>query len=92
MIPPYTEQTTRTLMKARGQLNSVIAMVKDDRYCMDLIQQNNAVIGLLRQANNLMLESHLHSCGSALGSKRATTRMRFIKEILRACNISQRKG
>jgi DNA-binding FrmR family transcriptional regulator len=91
MIEPYSTQAKNSLKKAQGQLATIVKMAEEDRYCMDVIQQVNAVIGILRQANNLILESHLHTCGKALASKDATTREKFITEIMRACEISQRK-
>jgi len=92
MIEPYAGQTVGNLRKAAGQLQTVLKMAEEDRYCMDIIQQNSAVIGLLQRANDLILESHLRTCGASLASKSAQTREKFIKEILRACNISRRKN
>jgi DNA-binding FrmR family transcriptional regulator len=91
MIEPYATQAKNSLKKAQGQLATIVKMTEEDRYCMDVIQQVNAVIGILRQANNLTLESHLHTCGKALASKDSATREKFIAEIMRACDISQRK-
>ena len=91
MIEPQASQVSGNLKKAAGQLQTVLKMTAEGRYCMDIIQQNNAVIGLLQQANNLILESHLRTCGASLASKSAQTRDRFIKEILRAFSASQKK-
>lgn len=91
MLEPYASQALVNLKKARGQTDRLIEMMGEQRYCMDLVQQCNAAIGLLQQANLLILESHLHSCGANLSSKDAATREKFIKEILRACRVSSRK-
>jgi DNA-binding FrmR family transcriptional regulator len=91
MIEPYAGQVKKSLQKASGQLDTVRKMAETDRYCMDIIQQNNAVIGILQQTNNLILESHLRTCGAALGSKSQKERDGFIKEILRVCGMSWRK-
>jgi len=91
MIEPYASQVKKNLQKAGGQLRTVIDMADADRYCMDIIQQNNAVIGILQQANNLILESHLRTCGAALASKSKEARDRFIKEILRVFSVSRHK-
>ena len=77
--------------KAKGQLLRVEKMATDGRYCMDIIQQINALLGILKQANNAMLERHLHTCGAKLASKDPKARERFIAEIMRACDISQRR-
>jgi len=92
MIEPYASKAERNLVKARGLVDTVLRMKTEGRYCMDLIQQCNAAIGMLQQANNLILESHLHSCGETLKSKDAKEKQRFITELLRVFNVSQRKG
>ncbi len=92
MIEPYSSQVIRNLQKADGQLGTVLKMAREDRYCMDIIQQCNAVIGILRQTTGLILESHLRTCGAALGSKSAKTRDRFIQEIIRAVDVAKRRS
>jgi DNA-binding FrmR family transcriptional regulator len=37
-------------------------MIEEDTYCIDVIQQNLAAIGLIKSANVKMLESHLSCC------------------------------
>jgi DNA-binding FrmR family transcriptional regulator len=51
------------LKKSQGMLTKVTAMVNDDRYCVDIAQQIRATIGLLRNANTLLLKHHLKCCG-----------------------------
>ena len=65
-------------------------MAEEQQYCMDLIQQCNAITDHATN-ENLILESHLETCGTKMASKDPTEREKFIKEILRACNVSQRK-
>ena len=91
MREPFAGKALTNLKKARGQVDRLITMAEEGRYCMDLAQQCNAAIGLLQQANLLILESHLHSCGEQLASKDAAVREKFIKDILRACAVSRRK-
>ena len=47
---------------ARGQLDSVIAMVKNGHYCIDVIHQSLAVQAALRQADELVLKNHMETC------------------------------
>ena len=49
------------LKKAKTSLENILVIMEeaDDKRCFDLIQQNLAVIGLLKSANVLMLENHL---------------------------------
>ncbi len=52
----------KLLKTARGQLDAVINMVEDDRYCVDISHQLMAVEGLLNTANKQVLTAHLKSC------------------------------
>lgn len=91
MKEPYKSKTLNNIKKARGQIELILKMLEEGRYCIDVIQQSNAAIGLLRQANNMMLESHLETCGHKLDSKNSIEKKKFIQEIIRACNVSVRK-
>ena len=91
MVEPFKTKTVNNIKKARGQLDLLLKMIEEDRYCVDIIQQANAAIGILKQANNMMLESHLHTCGKKLNSSNQKEREDFIKDIIRICNVSNRK-
>lgn len=56
------DKVLRVLKTARGQLDSVIKMVEDDRYCVDISHQLMAVEGLLNNANRQVLTAHLKHC------------------------------
>lgn len=92
MIEPYTTKILNNIKKARGQMDLITKMIGEGRYCVDVIQQCNSAIGILKQANNMMLESHLQTCGKKLSSSNKQEKDRFIKEILRACTVSTRKN
>ncbi len=92
MLEPYTTQSKIALKKAKGQLEKALSMLEEGRYCMDIIQQSNAALGLIKSANLLMLESHLKSCGIKLASLKKDEQEKFIKEIIRACSVSSRKA
>lgn len=50
------------LKTARGQLDGIIKMLEDDRYCVDVSTQILSAIGLLKKANIDVLNSHIRSC------------------------------
>lgn len=56
------EKALLAFKKARGQVDKLVAMTEEGKYCMDIMQQNLAAIGLLKSAHQLMLEGHLNSC------------------------------
>lgn len=91
MLEPHLSKTQNNIKKVKGQMELVLKMLDEKRYCVDIIQQSNAAIGLLRQANNSMLESHLTTCGKKLSSSNKKEKEKFIKEIIRICTVSNRK-
>lgn len=50
------------LRSARGHLDSVIRMVEEDRYCIDVLHQISAVQGALDRTRREIFESHVRSC------------------------------
>lgn len=47
---------------ARGQLDSLITMVENGHYCIDVIHQSIAVQAALKQIDELMLKNHMETC------------------------------
>ena len=52
----------RMLKTARGQLDGLIKMVEDDRYCIDISNQILATTAILRSVNRQIIHAHLGSC------------------------------
>lgn len=91
MIEPYTSKVQMNLKKVRGQLNLIDKMITEKRYCIDIAQQVNAAIGLLKQANNTIFENHLLTCGTnKLNSHKEQERVAFSKELLKAFNLTNK--
>ena len=71
------------LKKAQSHLGRVIRMVEDKEYCISIIQQNLAVIGLLKSANIKLMERHLNSCfAGAMQGTNERKKQAMIGEIL----------
>ncbi len=80
------------LKKALGTLKKVSHMVEKDEYCIDVMQQINAVMGLLRNTNARIVKNHLETCGyQKMSSQRKKTRDEFANELLKALDLSLRK-
>ncbi len=89
MIEPFKGKIKLSLKKAQGQLKLLEKMIEEDRYCIDVAQQINAAIGLLKQVNTTILENHLQSCGTnKLSSKSASEKEQFIKELIKTFNLT----
>lgn len=47
---------------AKGQLEGIIKMIDEDRYCLDISDQLMATRAMLKKANNLILKNHIDHC------------------------------
>lgn len=56
------KQITRLLKTARGQIDGILKMVEEDRYCIDISTQLMAATSVLRRANKEILSAHLKNC------------------------------
>ena len=56
------EQITRLLKTARGQIDGILKMVEEDRYCVDVSNQLMATQSILKKANRLVLKAHMDCC------------------------------
>ena len=52
----------RLLKTARGQIDGILKMVEEDRYCIDISQQLMATEAILNRANKEILAAHLRHC------------------------------
>ncbi len=50
------------LRTARGQVEGIIRMVEEDRYCIDVSNQIQAAMALLKKANLIILKQHMNTC------------------------------
>ena len=56
------EQVTRLLKTARGQIDGILKMVEEDRYCVDVSNQIMAAQSVLKRANRMVLAAHMQCC------------------------------
>jgi len=77
--------------KSRSLLEKIIKMVEDKEYCIDIMQQNLAVIGMLKSAHQILMENHLHSCFTrAMESKQDKRKLDMIEEILKVTKMAHK--
>ncbi|RLL90789.1 CsoR family transcriptional regulator, partial [Mesotoga sp. HF07.pep.5.2.highcov] len=48
----------KILRTARGQIDGIIKMIEEERYCIDISTQLLAVISLLKKANTTVVNKH----------------------------------
>ena len=75
-------EAIRRLKTAEGHLRGIQRMLENDEYCIDVIQQIQAVQAALNKVNNLILDQHLNSCLiTAVRGENPDERERVLKEI-----------
>ncbi|AFK07508.1 hypothetical protein Theba_1858 [Mesotoga prima MesG1.Ag.4.2] len=52
----------KILRTARGQIDGIIKMIEEERYCIDISTQLLAVISLLKKANTTVVNKHIETC------------------------------
>ena len=57
-----SHETLNLLKTAKGQIDAVINMVEENRYCVDISNQITAVTALLKKANLDILKNHIETC------------------------------
>ena len=72
----------RLLKTARGQMDGILKMVEEDRYCMDISHQVMTTGAILSRVNREILEAHLRHCVQEAAS--ASEREEKIDEFVRA--------
>lgn len=85
------EKALINFKKAQSHINNIIKMIEDNTYCIDVMQQNLAVLGLLKSANQLLLEGHLDSCfTTAIKSNDTEKKKKMVDEVLRVVKYSNK--
>ena len=58
----HTAKVNQLLKTSKGQIEGILKMYADDRYCVDISKQILAVISMLQNANALILNDHINTC------------------------------
>ncbi len=77
--------------KANSLLAKINKMTEDKEYCINIMQHNLAVIGLLKSAHQLLMENHLRTCFSnAMNAKNKKLKEKMILEILQVSKLNNK--
>jgi len=76
------ENARKRLKNAEGHIRGIQRMIEDDKYCIDIMRQIQAVQAALNKVSTIILEEHLHSCLiTAVRGDDPNERERVLKEI-----------
>jgi len=56
------KKALQSLKTARGQMDGIIKMIEEERYCIDISNQILASQSLLKRAQMLILKQHIEHC------------------------------
>ena len=77
------DQVMRLLKTARGQIDGIMNMVEEDRYCIDISNQLMATQSILSKANAAVLQAHMGCCvREAVESGNAEEKLDEISRLL----------
>lgn len=77
-------KSVKLINMASGSLSKVSTMILEGRYCPEVIQQIDSVIGLLRSTRKELLRGHLESC---LAEQMKSDKEGAVKELLKIYNM-----
>jgi DNA-binding FrmR family transcriptional regulator len=83
-----TRLTHRTKIIA-GQVRGIEKMIEKEKYCLDIINQSNAIQKSLSSLNKLLLENHIRThLKHQLASRRKHETERAVDEMLRLYELN----
>lgn len=85
------QKTLINFKKTQSLTVKIIKMIEDNQYCIDIMQQNLAAIGLLKSAHQMLMKNHLNTCfKTAMQTKNEKRKQEMIDEILKVTNLSNK--
>lgn len=73
----------KRLARLEGQVRGIARMVEDDRYCIDVVRQVQAVKAALSAFEGLVIEDHIATCvDTALQSDELDDRRDKVNELV----------
>lgn len=91
-MTPETRKNVRSrLARIEGQVRGLVRMVEDDRYCIDVITQVQAVVAALVRVERLVLQDHIEHCVTeAVTSGNKAEREQKIGELINVIDRASR--
>lgn len=78
------ERILHRIKIAKGQLENVMKMVKEDVYCIDILHQMQAIESAIRGTEEVMLENHLNCCvADAIKGGRQQEAIKEVMEVFK---------
>jgi CsoR family transcriptional regulator, copper-sensing transcriptional repressor len=80
------QEVLKRLNYIEGHLGGIRRMIEEDKYCVDILRQTYAVRKAIEKLEELLLESHLHTCvPEGIASGKSET---VIEELVQLYNLA----
>lgn len=86
---PTKSQILHRLKIAKGHLSKVLKMVEGDAYCIDVINQSQAIQSALKKVDEIVLKNHLQCCVLDSMNKNDSQEDKLVKELMNVFQKSQ---
>lgn len=73
----------RYINVAKGQLEGIIKMIEQDKYCLDVSNQILAAMAMLKKANHEIISAHLRHCVVNAKGEESTEKLDEIIALLK---------
>lgn len=71
------------LKRIEGQIRGIQKMIKDKRYCVDILTQLHSIVGAILRVEDKILRKHLEGCVTkALRGKSRIEKQKKIDEVM----------
>jgi DNA-binding FrmR family transcriptional regulator len=83
MDDPTRADSIHRLKSVAGHVNGIVRMLEEDRYCIDVIKQIQAIQTALSRVSESILDAHLRTCvTTAIRGDDADERERLLSEVI----------
>lgn len=79
---PVNEKALRRLKNIEGQVRGLQRMVKEEKYCVDILTQISAVRAALNSVGMVILKRHIETCVSEAIEAGGAERLQIIDELM----------
>lgn len=79
---PINEKALRRLKNIDGQVRGLQRMVKEEKYCVDILTQISAVRAALNSVGMVILKRHIETCVSEAIEAGGAERVQIIDELM----------
>lgn len=78
------QKAITALKTCRGQIDGIIKMLEEDRYCIDISNQILASQAVLKRANKIILAQHMNCCvkSAIINQDETDAKIKEITDIL----------